>query len=110
MVETEDLTVRELLLRLSSGRGHRLFAGTPEQVADTIEEWFTTGAADGFNLIPPALPASLADFVDHVVPELQRRKIFREEYTGSTLRDHLGLDRPANRFSADTDAPVSAAS
>lgn len=110
LVETEDLTVRELLLRLSSGRGHRLFAGTPEQVADTIEEWFTTGAADGFNLIPPALPASLADFVDHVVPELQRRKIFREEYAGSTLRDHLGLDRPANRFSADTDAPVSAAS
>lgn len=110
LVETDNLTVRELLLRLSSGRGHRLFAGTPEQVADTIEEWFTTGAADGFNLIPPALPSSLADFVDHVVPELQRRGIFREEYTGTTLRDHLGLDRPANRFDTGTDAPVSAAS
>lgn len=109
LVETDNLTVRELLLRLSSGRGHRLFAGTPEQVADTIEEWFTAGAADGFNLIPPALPSSLTDFVDHVVPELQRRGIFREEYTGTTLRDHLGLDRPANRFDTGT-APVSAAS
>ncbi|MBU9766134.1 LLM class flavin-dependent oxidoreductase [Mycobacterium sp. TNTM28] len=110
LVETENLTVRELLLRLSSGRGHRLFAGTPEQVADTIEEWFTTGAADGFNLIPPALPSSLTDFVDHVVPELQRRGLFRAEYTGTTLRDHLGLDRPANRFTTGADAPVSAAS
>lgn len=110
LVETDNLTVRELLLRLSSGRGHRLFAGTPEQVADTIEEWFTTGAADGFNLIPPALPSSLTDFVDHVVPELQRRGIFREEYTGTTLRDHLGLERPANRFTTGADASVSAAS
>lgn len=110
LVDNENLTVRELLLRLSSGRGHRLFAGTPEQVADTIEEWFTTGAADGFNLIPPALPSSLTDFVDHVVPELQRRGIFRQEYTGTTLRDHLGLDRPANRFSADAGLPDSAAS
>ncbi|MEN4466305.1 LLM class flavin-dependent oxidoreductase [Mycolicibacterium conceptionense] len=110
LVETDNLTVRELLLRLSSGRGHRLFAGTPEQVADTIEEWFTTGAADGFNLIPPALPSSLSDFVDHVVPELQRRGIFREEYSGTTLRDHLGLDRPANRFATATDTTVSAAS
>ncbi|MGA5542956.1 LLM class flavin-dependent oxidoreductase [Mycobacterium sp. NPDC051198] len=110
LVETDNLTVRELLLRLSSGRGHRLFAGTPEQVVDTIEEWFTTGAADGFNLIPPALPSSLTDFVDHVVPELQRRGIFREEYTGTTLRDHLGLDRPANRFTTGADTSVSAAS
>ncbi|MFV8174005.1 LLM class flavin-dependent oxidoreductase [Mycolicibacterium peregrinum] len=110
LVETDNLTVRELLLRLSSGRGHRLFAGTPEQVADTIEEWFTTGAADGFNLIPPALPSSLTDFVDHVVPELQHRGIFREEYTGTTLRDHLGLDRPANRFTTGADTSVSAAS
>ena len=87
-----------------------MFAGTPEQVADTIAEWFTTGAADGFNLIPPALPSSLTEFVDHVVPELQRRGIFREEYTGSTLRDHLGLNRPANRFTTGADASVSAAS
>ncbi len=104
----ENLTVRELLLRLSGGRGHRVFAGTPEQVADTIEEWFTSGGADGFNLIPPALPSSLAAFVDHVVPELQRRGLFRTEYTSSTLRGHLGLERPVNRNSAE--AAVSAAS
>lgn len=110
LVETENLTVRELLLRLSSGRGHRLIAGTPEQVADDIELWFTTGAADGFNLIPPALPSSLAAFVDHVVPELRRRNLFRTEYTGDTLREHLGLPRPTNRFSAGTDSSVSAAS
>ncbi|GAT16629.1 LLM class flavin-dependent oxidoreductase [Mycolicibacterium thermoresistibile] len=108
LVSTENLTVRELLLRLSGGRGHRVFAGTPEQVADTIEEWFTTGAADGFNLIPPALPSSLTAFVDHVVPELQRRGLFRTEYTGTTLRDHLGLPRPRNRFT--TGRPVAAAS
>ncbi|MGU3498316.1 LLM class flavin-dependent oxidoreductase [Mycobacterium sp. C31M] len=110
LVETEDLTVRELLLRLSSGRGHRLIAGTPEQIADDIEEWFTTGGADGFNLIPPALPSSLAAFVDHVVPELRRRNLFRTEYTGSTLREHLGLPRPTNRFSTGAGSSVSAAS
>lgn len=109
LVETDGLTVRELLLRLSGGRGHRVFAGTPEQVIDTITEWFTTGAADGFNLIPPALPSSLSEFVEQVVPELQRRGLFREDYTGTTLRDHLGLDRPRNRFT-DRDAAVSAAS
>jgi FMN-dependent oxidoreductase (nitrilotriacetate monooxygenase family) len=108
LVLTEGLTVRELLLRLSSGRGHRLIAGTPEQVAGDIEEWFTTGAADGFNLIPPALPSSLTAFVDHVVPELQRRGLFRDEYTGATLRHHLGLPRPASRFTpgARTAAPA----
>ena len=108
LVQTENLTVRELLLRLSSGRGHRLIAGTPEQVADDIEEWFTTGAADGFNLIPPALPSSLTAFVDQVVPELQRRGLFRDEYTGATLRHHLGLSRPASRFTtgARTAAPA----
>jgi FMN-dependent oxidoreductase (nitrilotriacetate monooxygenase family) len=110
LVQTENLTVRELLLRLSGGRGHRVFAGTPEQVADTIEEWFHNGAADGFNLIPPALPSSLSAFVDHVVPELQRRNLFRTEYSGDTLRDHLGLDRPLNQFTAGVATTVAAAS
>jgi FMN-dependent oxidoreductase (nitrilotriacetate monooxygenase family) len=91
----EKITVRQLLRRLSAGRGHRVFAGTPEQAADNIETWFRSGAADGFNLIPPALPASLVDFVEHVVPLLQRRNLFRQEYTGRTLRHHLGLTRPA---------------
>lgn len=95
IAETETLTVRQLLRRLSAGRGHRVAVGTPEQIADTIEHWFTSGAADGFNLIPPALPTSLEAFVDHVVPVLQKRGLFRTEYTGTTLRDHLGLALPA---------------
>lgn len=94
IADTETITLRQLLRRLSAGRGHRVVAGTPEQIADTIEHWFKNGAADGFNLIPPALPTSLEAFVDHVVPELQRRRLFRTEYTGTTLRDHLGLSLP----------------
>ncbi len=92
----EGLTVRRLIERLAGGRGHRVFAGTFSQVADQIREWFEQGAADGFNVMPPTLPGGLDDFVDLVVPELQRRGLFRTEYTGSTLRDHYGLHRPAN--------------
>ena len=94
IADTETITLRQLLRRLSAGRGHRVVAGTPKQIADTIEHWFRNGAADGFNLIPPALPTSLEAFVDHVVPELQKRGLFRTEYTGTTLRDHLGLSLP----------------
>jgi FMN-dependent oxidoreductase (nitrilotriacetate monooxygenase family) len=94
LARRENLTVRELLLRLGSGRGHRSFTGTPEQIADTIEEWFTTGAADGFNVMPPILPSSLDTFVEHVVPVLQQRGLFRREYDGTTLRDHYGLPVP----------------
>ncbi|KRF28329.1 LLM class flavin-dependent oxidoreductase [Phycicoccus sp. Soil802] len=92
----EGLTVRQLIERLAGGRGHRVFAGTATQVADQIQEWFEQGAADGFNVMPPTLPGGLDDFVDLVVPELQRRGLFRTEYTGQTLRDHYGLARPAN--------------
>jgi FMN-dependent oxidoreductase (nitrilotriacetate monooxygenase family) len=95
LTTTEDLTLRQLLRRLSAGRGHRIATGTPEQIAGTIIEWFENGAADGFNLIPPALPTSLSTFVDQVVPILQAKNLFRTEYEGTTLRDHLGLDRPA---------------
>ncbi|WP_155384735.1 LLM class flavin-dependent oxidoreductase [Catellatospora paridis] len=98
LARRERLTVRQLIGRLGGGRGHRTFAGTPEQVADAIEEWYRSGAADGFNIMPPVLPSGLAAFVDHVVPILQRRGLFRTEYTGTTLRDHYGLPRPANRF------------
>ena len=94
----EGLTVRQLIARLGGGRGHRTFAGTPEQVAATIEHWFGNGAADGFNVMPAALPSGLEAFVDHVVPILQRRDLFRSEYTGRTLREHYGLPRPANRY------------
>src|SRR2546423_1675486 len=93
----ERLTVRELIGRLGGGRGHLTFAGTPEQVADEIAEWYQAGAADGFNIMPPVLPSGLTAFVDHVVPILQRRGLFRTEYEGKTLRDNYGLPRPANR-------------
>ena len=95
MARRDNLTVRQLLLRLGGGRGHRTFTGTPEQVADSLEEWFTTGAADGFNVMPPVLPAGLDAFVEQVVPILQQRGLFRTAYTGTTLREHYGLPVPA---------------
>jgi hypothetical protein len=67
-------------------------------VADAIQEWFEAGAADGFNIMPPVLPSGLEAFVDQVVPILQERGLFRTEYTGRTLREHYGLERPANQY------------
>jgi N-acetyl-S-(2-succino)cysteine monooxygenase len=99
IAQRDKLTVRELLVRLGGGRGHRTFAGTPEQLANTIEEWFNSGAADGFNVMAPVLPSSLELFVDHVIPILRKRGLFRTEYTGKTLRDHYGLPRPENQYS-----------
>jgi len=98
LAANEALTVRELIAKLGGGRGHRTFVGTPEQVADNIEEWFAAGAADGFNVMPPYLPGGLDDFVDQVVPILQRRGLFRTEYTASTLRGHYGLPHPPSRY------------
>jgi FMN-dependent oxidoreductase (nitrilotriacetate monooxygenase family) len=94
LARRERLTIRQIIARLGGGRGHRVVAGTPEQIADAIESWFLAGAADGFNIMPPILPTGLDAFVDHVVPELQRRGLFRIEYTGTTLREHYGLPRP----------------
>lgn len=94
IIETEQPTVRQLLGRLAAGGGHCTVVGTPEQVADHIEYWLDHEAADGFNLMPPALPHSLDDFVDQVVPLLQQRGRLRRDYQGSTLREHLGLARP----------------
>lgn len=91
MARRERLTVRQVLNRLGGGRGHRIVTGTPEQVADFLEEWVTQGGADGFNIMPPVLPSGLDVFVDEVVPVLQKRGCFRTEYAGSTLRDHYGL-------------------
>jgi len=90
-------SVRQLIQALAGGGGHRVVVGTPEQIADDIEQWFRAGAADGFNLMPDALPDGLQDFVDGVVPILQQRGIFRREYEGTTLREHFGLARPAGR-------------
>jgi alkanesulfonate monooxygenase SsuD/methylene tetrahydromethanopterin reductase-like flavin-dependent oxidoreductase (luciferase family) len=95
LIVTERPTLRQLLKRLSGGGGHRIVVGTPEQVADDIELWFRTGAADGFNVMPDVLPSGFDDFADHLVPELQRRGLFRRDYDGTTLRDHLGLGVPA---------------
>jgi alkanesulfonate monooxygenase SsuD/methylene tetrahydromethanopterin reductase-like flavin-dependent oxidoreductase (luciferase family) len=92
--------VRQLLSKLGGGRGHRTFAGTPEQVADNIELWFTSGAADGFNVMPAVLPSGLEAFVDHVVPILQRRGLFREDYESDTLRGHYGLPVPTRSVAA----------
>jgi len=96
LARRERLTVRQLIGRLGGGRGHRTFAGTPEQVADAMLHWWENGAADGFNVMPPVLPSGLAAFVDQVVPILQQRGVFRTAYEGKTLRDHYELPRPPN--------------
>jgi alkanesulfonate monooxygenase SsuD/methylene tetrahydromethanopterin reductase-like flavin-dependent oxidoreductase (luciferase family) len=94
IIEAEKPTVRQLLGRLAAGGGHCTMVGTPEQIADQIGLWFRSGAADGFNLMPPLLPDSLDEFVDRVIPLLQRRGLFRSSYATDTLRGHLGLERP----------------
>ncbi|GLC90812.1 monooxygenase [Cupriavidus sp. TA19] len=94
LVERERPTLRELLHKLAGARGHYTIAGSPQRIADTIEDWFASGAADGFNVMPPVLPAHLDDFVEHVVPILQRKGLFRYEYDARTLRGHYGLERP----------------
>jgi FMN-dependent oxidoreductase (nitrilotriacetate monooxygenase family) len=90
----DNLTLRELCLLNAGPRGHLMTIGTPTQIVDVMEHWFRDGAADGFNVMPAWLPGSLDDFVDTVVPELQRRCLFRTAYAGTTLREHLGLARP----------------
>jgi alkanesulfonate monooxygenase SsuD/methylene tetrahydromethanopterin reductase-like flavin-dependent oxidoreductase (luciferase family) len=96
LARRSGLTVRELIK--ANGAGHRQVVGAPEQIADTIEHWFNERAADGFNLSADYFPSGLELFVDHVVPLLRQRGIFRHEYTGTTLRDHLGLSRPASQY------------
>ncbi|MCQ9136195.1 LLM class flavin-dependent oxidoreductase [Streptomyces hilarionis] len=99
LARRERLTVRQLVGRLGGGRGHLTFAGTPEQVADAIETWFTRGAADGFNIMPAVLPSGLDAFVDHVVPLLRARGLLRTGYgPRTTLRERYGLPRPANQY------------
>jgi len=89
------------LAKLAGARGHFVFEGTPEQVTDLMQEWVTEGVADGFNLMPPVLPEMLDVFIAEVVPILQRRGLFRTAYTGTTLRDHLGLERPVSPWVGD---------
>jgi FMN-dependent oxidoreductase (nitrilotriacetate monooxygenase family) len=97
LAKREKLTVRQLAQRLGGYAG-LAFIGTPATIADQMQEWLVSEACDGFNVMFPYLPGGLDDFVDKVVPELQRRGIFRREYEGKTLRENLGLPRPENRF------------
>lgn len=94
LARRENLTIRDLALRVAAGRGHHIVLGTPLQIADRMQEWFEGKAADGFNVMPPYFPGGLEDFNRQVVPILQERGLFRTEYTGSTLRDHLNIARP----------------
>ncbi|WP_051028059.1 LLM class flavin-dependent oxidoreductase [Nocardia higoensis] len=97
LAKRENLTTRQLMHRLGGGAGHRIVTGTPEQIADAIIDWVDKGLADGFNLMPDVLPGGFDDFVDGVVPILRERGVFRTEYSGSTLREHLGLPVPEYR-------------
>lgn len=103
MARDENLTIRQLYQRIVL-RGHWIVRGTAETVADQLEDWFRNGGCDGYNVMPPYLPGGLDDFVDHVIPELQRRGLFRREYEGTTLRDNLGLRRPQSRWTQAANA------
>ncbi|WP_180105971.1 MULTISPECIES: LLM class flavin-dependent oxidoreductase [unclassified Acinetobacter] len=93
-----NFSICQLYQYIASARGHWTLIGTPEQVVDQLQEWFENDAADGFNVLPPTTPAGLNDFVDLIVPELQRRGLFRTAYEGKTLRENLGLKRPENQY------------
>jgi N-acetyl-S-(2-succino)cysteine monooxygenase len=96
MARRDKLTVRQLYTKIAGARGHWTVVGTPTDIADQIEDRFLNRGADGFNVMPAYLPGSLNEFVDLVVPELQRRGLFRLGYQGRTLRENLGLPRPSH--------------
>jgi alkanesulfonate monooxygenase SsuD/methylene tetrahydromethanopterin reductase-like flavin-dependent oxidoreductase (luciferase family) len=97
LARRDNLTVRQLA-QMAGGFGGLEMVGTAAEIAGTMQSWLETGACDGFNIMFPTVPAGLDDFVQLVIPELQRRGVFRTEYAGTTLRDHLGLPRPENQF------------
>ena len=98
MAKRDNVTVGQLAQYVGGSFGVLEMIGTPAMIADQMEEWLVTEGCDGFNIMFPYLPGGLDDFVDRVVPELQRRGLFRREYEGTTLRENLGLPRPRNRF------------
>jgi FMN-dependent oxidoreductase (nitrilotriacetate monooxygenase family) len=93
MARREGMTLRDLYNITAAARGHWVIYGSPKRIADTLEEWFEGERADGFMILPPYFPGAFDDFVELVVPELQRRGLFRTEYAGATLRDHLRQGR-----------------
>lgn len=95
MARAEALSVRELSLRVASARGHWVLCGAASEIVDELEAWFKAGAVDGFNIMPTHLPGGFEDFVQHIVPELRKRGLFRDSYSGTTLREHLELARPS---------------
>jgi FMN-dependent oxidoreductase (nitrilotriacetate monooxygenase family) len=108
LAQRENLTIRDLYLRIAGARGHQQVVGTPQSIADQLQQWFEEGGADGFNIMSPWLPGGLDDFIEHVLPELRRRGLFRTEYQGTTLREHLGLQRPPNRHTLAREQPRAA--
>jgi N-acetyl-S-(2-succino)cysteine monooxygenase len=98
MARVEGLTIRQIFQRYAGARGNRTVTGTPQSIADEMEHWFRNEAIDGFLIQPPYLPGGLDEFVASVIPELQRRGIFRRSYSGRTLRENLGLPRPVSRY------------
>jgi FMN-dependent oxidoreductase (nitrilotriacetate monooxygenase family) len=106
LVRRDQPTLRQLLGYLAGARGHFVTAGTPEQIADLMEDWFNDGAADGFNVMPPLLPLQLDVFSREVIPILQRRGLFRTAYDGATLREHYGLARPKSAFEPERKAAL----
>ncbi|BAO91475.1 LLM class flavin-dependent oxidoreductase [Caballeronia cordobensis] len=100
LARRDRLTIRQLYQRIAGARGHQQVVGTPASIADQLQQWFEEGGADGFNIMAPWFPGGLEEFIALVLPELRRRGLFRTEYTGRTLREHLGLRRPAHAKSA----------
>jgi FMN-dependent oxidoreductase (nitrilotriacetate monooxygenase family) len=98
LAKKDKLTMRQIAQVVAGARAKLVMVGTPKQLADRMEQWFVEEACDGFNIMPPYLPGSLDEFVELVIPELQRRGMFRTEYTGRTFREHLGLPRPPSRY------------
>lgn len=105
MARREHLTIRQVATRVA--RAKAVIRGSPTTIVDHMEEWFCKGACDGFNIMPPFLPGSLDDFVELVIPELQRRNLFRRDYQGKTLRENFGLELPPNRYVTGAALPPS---
>jgi alkanesulfonate monooxygenase len=94
----ENMTIRQFYQAFSVGAAHKVVVGSPKTIADTMEEWYTTHACDGMNVMSAYMPGGVVEFCDLVIPELQRRGLARTEYEGTTLRENLGLSRPVNRY------------